>query len=114
VQDFDAARANVRSELAHVYVIADVKQTGSYPFTAVADYVAMLALSEMRISKTCQDLPSITNLILPDCDARLKPDRATDTDLAYLKGVYSVDPGESLQNQRSDIAAVMEKASAPP
>ena len=109
VLDFDSNRANLRSELAHVYVIADVKQTSRYRFTAVADFIAMLSLSEIRISSTCQDLPSITYLIVPDCDARLKPDQATDSDLAFLKGIYSVDPGEALRNQQNDIAAEMAK-----
>jgi hypothetical protein len=54
--------------------------------------------------------PRRTNLIFPDCDKGVKSDRATDADLAYLRGVYKVDPGESLRNQRNDIAAEIEKA----
>ena len=102
-------RANVRSELAHVYIVANVKQTNNYRFAAVADYIAMLTLSEVRISGKCQDLPSITNLILSGCDGRLRPDQATDSDLADLRGIYRVDPGEALRNQQNDIAAEMEK-----
>jgi hypothetical protein len=104
----DPVRAGVRSEFAHIYVIADINQTSSYSFNAVADYIAMLALSEIRTFDACQELPSITNLIVPDCDASRKPGAITETDLAYLRGIYSVDPGEALKTQQSDIAAQME------
>ncbi len=112
VLDSDGVRANLRSELVHVYVIADVNQTKVFRFTAVSDYIAMLALTEMRTSGVCQQLPSITNLTYSDCDDGLKPNEVTDTDLAYLKGIYSVDPGEGLRNQQDDIAAEMEKTLA--
>ena len=108
VRDDDPIRAGVRSEFAHVYVIADVNQTAGYSFNAVADYIAMLALSEIRTFDACQELPSITNLIAPDCEASRKPGAITDIDLAYLRGIYSIDPGESLKTQQSDIAAQME------
>ena len=110
VMDFDPVRAGVRSELMHVYVIADINQTQGQPFTAVADYIAMLSLSEIRVSQSCQPLPSITNLVFPDCGDGLRPVEMTDMDLAYLKGVYSVDPGEALRTQQDDIAAGIEKA----
>jgi len=103
----DALRAGARSEMAHVTVIADVGQTRDYRFSAVADYIAMLALTEMKVAGVCQDLPSVTNLIFSGCAA---PDQASDADLAYLKGIYTVDPGTGLGTQQADIEAAMERA----
>ena len=48
--------------------------------------------------------PSITNLISPVCGADLKSAAITDTDLAYLKAVYTMDPGANFQQQRNFIA----------
>ena len=111
VLDPNGTRAGLRSELVHVLVIADVNQTKVFRFTAVSDYIAMLALTEMRTSGVCKQLPSITNLTHSDCDDGLRsPMRKPPTPtLPYLKGVYSVDPGEGLRTQQKDIAAEMEK-----
>ena len=106
----DALRAGARSEMANVTVIADVGQTRNYRFSAVADYIAMLALTEMKVADACQELPSVTNLIFPGCAA---PDQASDADLAYLKSLYKVDPGAGLGSQQDDIADAMEKLLAP-
>jgi len=106
----DGLRAGARSEMANVTVIADVSQTKDYRFSAVADYIAMLALTEMKVAGACQELPTVTNLIFPGCAA---PDQASDADLAYLKGVHKVDPGAGLGSQQDDIAAAMEKILAP-
>ena len=108
--DSDQLRAGVRSELVHVYVIADVNRTANYRFAAVTDYIAMMALSEVRTFDVCQQLPSVANLTAPDCDAGRKADAISDTDLAYLQGVYGIDPGEALSTQQTDIAARIENA----
>ena len=110
MREGDALRAGARSEMANVTVIADVGQTRDYRFSAVADYIALLALTEMKVADACQELPSVTNLIFPGCAA---PDQASDADLAYLKGVYKVDPGAGLGSQQDDIEAEMEKVMAP-
>jgi len=98
-------REGLNSELAHIYVIADTSKTEGYELGAVADYVAMLALSQTQSFDSCKPIPSITNLIAPSCDADLKPKAITDTDLAYLKAVYSMDPGANFQQQQNYIAA---------
>jgi hypothetical protein len=110
MREGDALRAGARSEMAHVTVIADVNQTKDYRFSAVADYIAMLALTQIKVADACQELPSVTNLIFPGCAA---PDQASDADLAYLKGIYTIDPGAGLGSQQQDIAAEMEKLLAP-
>ncbi|HWC62043.1 MAG TPA: hypothetical protein VG501_00365, partial [Rhizomicrobium sp.] len=94
-------------ELAHIYVIADTGKTQGYELGAVADYVAMLALSQTQSFDACKPMPSITNLISPSCDPELKPKAITDTDLAFLRGVYTMDPGANLEQQQNHIAGTI-------
>jgi hypothetical protein len=103
-------RTGLRSELAHIYIVADVSQTAHYSFLAVADDIAMMALSQTQDFAPCQGLPSVANLMSASCDASRKAGAITNTDLAYLTGVYKMDPGASLQTQQSSIAYQIEAA----
>jgi hypothetical protein len=48
------------------------------------------------------------NLMAAGCAG--KPDAITASDIAYLHGVYTMDPGAPLQVQQNDIASVMAAA----
>jgi hypothetical protein len=98
-------RTGLNAELAHIYIIADTGKTQSFELGAVADYVAMMALSQTQSFDACKPMPSITNLMAPGCDPELKPKAITDTDLAFLRGVYSMDPGANLEQQQNHIAS---------
>ena len=50
-------RTGLNSELAHIYVIADTSKTEGYELGAVADYVAMLALSQTQSFRLLQAHP---------------------------------------------------------
>ncbi len=65
-------RTGLNSELAHIYVVADTGKTQNLELGAVADYVAMLALSQTQNFDACKPIPSITNLISPACGGDLK------------------------------------------
>jgi beta-lactamase regulating signal transducer with metallopeptidase domain len=97
-------RTGLNSEMAHIYIVADTSKTEGYRLGAVADYVAVLALSQTQNFDACRPMPSITNLISPVCGVDLKSAAITDTDLAYLKAVYTMDPGANFQQQRNFIA----------
>ena len=103
-------RTDLRSELAHIYIIADTGKTQDYPLGAIADYVAVLALSQTQSFEDCKSIPSITNLISPSCGADLKPTAITDTDMAFLKAVYAMDPGASLLQQQTFISDEIAKS----
>ena len=103
-------RTGLNSELAHIYVIADTGRTQGMELGAVADYIAMLALSQTQSFDACKPIPSITNLISPACDADLKPRSLTDADLAYLNAVYRMDPGANLAQQQNFISASIAKS----
>jgi hypothetical protein len=103
-------RDGLQSEMAHVFVVADKNRTGDFRLGPIADYVAMLALSQAPAFDECRPLPSITNLFVSGCGAALKPATITDPDIAFLKGIYAMDPGASLRTQQSTIADAVEKA----
>ena len=102
-------RTGLSSMLGHVYIVIDVNQTAHTSFQAVADYVALLALSRTEDYGSCQPLLSITNLMSSNCDA-FKPGAMSATDLAYLTGIYQMDPTASLLNQRNTIISKIQDA----
>jgi hypothetical protein len=102
-------RTGLNSEMAHVFVIADSGKTGDFRLGPIADYVAMLALSQAQSFDECRPLPSITNLFAAGCGEALKPVSITDTDIAFLRGLYKMDPGANLLIQQSAIAGEIEK-----
>ncbi len=109
VDDVGGWRAATKSRAICLYatVIVDAAATARYQVGEMADYVAMLALSRTEDYGDCQLMPSITNLMTPNCDDKLKPDRITPTDIAYLRGIYKMDPGAKLLIQQDEIAAEM-------
>lgn len=96
------------SSIVNVLIVADIRQVGGHEVGSVADYISMLALSEPRSLDQCNELPSILDLV-SDCSARAKPDKLTDSDLAYLKGLYAADLGATTNAmQKESIATGME------
>jgi len=96
-----------RSELMHAVIVADLDRIQGVKLTAMADYIAMLALALTTSFETCQPMPSITNLMSPDCG--LKTAKASDSDMAYLQALYATEPRKSVIEQRGDIALAMKK-----
>ncbi len=101
------ARPEVTSDILGVFIIADSNQTGAMTLGAVADYAAMLALSRLQGDESCQAVPSIINLWAPSCAN--KPDAISASDIGFLRGVYKMDPGATLQVQQDQIAGEMAK-----
>ncbi|HUK03219.1 MAG TPA: hypothetical protein VLW26_13150 [Steroidobacteraceae bacterium] len=91
-----------RSEFVHVLIIADSKPLAAYPLRAVADYIAMLALTRAGL-EGCNPLPSITDLLSGECGERSKPAEATSADLAYLKALYSSRLERNLNVERGEV-----------
>jgi hypothetical protein len=103
-------RTGLRGELLSVFVIVDTGKTGSYQIDSMADYIAMMALSQTAAFDSCQIVASISNLISPFCSGDLKPETITASDIAYLRGVYKMDAGATLQVQQNEIAGEMAKS----
>lgn len=96
------------SSLVNVLILADLNRLSGQPIGPVADYIAMLALSQPRSLDACNDLPSILDLTASDCGAREKPQALTASDMAYLKGLYAADLGATTVSvQKENIATGM-------
>jgi len=99
----------IASQFAGVVIVADAKAIQGRDIAAVADYVAMLALSEAATDGTCKALPTILNLFAADCPGS-PADRVTGVDLAYLRALYATDLGWKLELQQAQLVADMERS----
>lgn len=97
----------LKSELAHVVILAEPARLGDFQIGALADYIAMLSLTQLASLDVCQPLPSIVNLLVQDCAAR--PAALTDTDTAYLKGLYAMGADRSARTQADQIGYFMQQ-----
>jgi hypothetical protein len=93
----------VRSAFYHIIIVADINRLGGYEAGPLADYIAMLALTQLNSLDTCQQLPSIENMLAKGCEA--KAGVLTGNDIAYLRGVYSMSSDRQLlRTQMGEIA----------
>jgi hypothetical protein len=99
----------LKSELTTAIVVIDTTKIEGRQIGALADYVAMLALSQARSYEECQPVPTITNLFAASCVDGTRPDGITDIDTTYLRGLYKMDAGRTLLGERSSIAYEMKK-----
>jgi hypothetical protein len=99
----------LQSELSTAVILMDTQKIAGLQIGPLADYVTMLALSQGQSYDTCQDVPTINNLMAPNCAAELKPVALTDIDATYLRGLYKMDAGQSYRGQRSSIVFAMKK-----
>jgi hypothetical protein len=92
----------VRSGFHHIIIVADINKLKGYEAGPLADYIAMLALAQLNSLDTCQQLPSIVNMLAPGCET--KAGALTPSDIAYLRGLYQTGPDKRLLSQQDDIA----------
>ena len=95
--------SGLSSWIVHVLVIADLNKIAGYTIGSVSDYIAMLVLAQPASLDTCEELPSITELMASHCDERKKAEALTAGDLAYLKGLYSANLELTTSLERSHI-----------
>jgi hypothetical protein len=99
------------SELNHVVIVAEPAKLLDYEIGTLADYIAILALSQIPPPESCQDLPSILNLLVPDCSRTAKA--LTSGDVAYLRALYKITPTASFHGQRGEMMYQMEQSLTP-
>jgi len=109
----------VTAQMGMATVIIDAKVAEGLTIGTVADYAALLGLSQTVQRGICHPAPSIANLLLQGCDPALVSRTITEVDLAMLDGLYhSPETPEVLQRQRivGAMKAAMAKAhgGAPP
>jgi len=99
----------LKSQLTTAVILVDKQKIVGQEIGPLADYIAMLALSQGQSYDTCQDVPTINNLMAANCAAELKPAALTDIDATYLRGLYKMDAGQSYRGERSSIVFEMKK-----
>jgi len=97
---------NVRSSIVFALIVVDTNKVTGYPIGAIADYIAVMALTKPRLADGCGKLPSIFDLMAPACETG-KADSITAGDLAYLRALYKIQPEQTLGLQQSSIADIM-------
>ena len=94
-----------------ILIVADAKKVAGYPVGQVADYMAMLSLSEAEAPGDCHALSSVLDLLSADCTTPDRPQALTAGDKAYLEGLYAMDLNEIGSLQRSAVANSMLRGS---
>jgi hypothetical protein len=100
--------AGLASEFSGVMIVADWTKVAGYEVGAIADYIAVLALSHAKSLEACGTAPSIADLISTVCD-RARPQAITDDDVAYLKALYGINPRLFLSTQQGAVADRMKR-----
>lgn len=100
------------STLYNVVIAADPSKLKEYSMGSLADYIAMLALSQPKSFDACWEVPSITNLLSKECTPERKTTTISDNDTRFLYGLYRMDPIFSVFQQRSQIRYFMEHRGA--
>jgi hypothetical protein len=91
-----------------IIIVADPNKLLDHEIGSLADYIAMLALTQLGALDTCQQLPSIVNLLATGCAS---PATAlTDSDLGYLKGLYHMRASGKLSVQQDEISYQMQQS----
>ncbi len=105
------------SVFRHVLVVVDIGRAGDYNSGVVADYVAMLAMSQPRSLDACNVLPSVVDLFVSRCPGgSVAKNGLTRADVAYLTALYKTNLESKKSGQQTDIAYrmadMLSKASA--
>jgi hypothetical protein len=97
-----------RTIFKNVLVVIDSRAAEGKTLGTLADYVAMMALSQAKSLDGCAALPSVMDLMAKaSCPGRDPPNGLTDTDIAFLTGLYFSDPETKGAQQQVEIAARM-------
>ena len=100
----------LKSNFVNALVIVDLSKIGDLQIGSLADYVAMEALAQTQAADNCRAMPTVTNLALAGCPIPNKATALTDTDIAYLRALYRVQPDAKLNMQEHQISHDMEKS----
>lgn len=103
-------RNGITSEFAAVTIVAALDTVNYHELGAIADYIALLALSQTKAFDSCQKMETVANLLVPGCDLANRINGLTPGDTAFLKALYHADAGGTLVAQQAAIANQMKKS----
>jgi hypothetical protein len=95
----------IHTGFRHILIVIDSTKLAGQDIVPLADYISMLALTQINSLDACQNLPSIVDRMAPDCSHAV--DSLTKYDLAYLKGLYHMTAGRNMISQRGEIGDLM-------
>jgi len=96
-----------RSVLYNGIVAINPDKLADREIGGLADYISVVALSQLTSLDRCQSLPSIVNMLVPNCAAGA--DAMTPSDLAFLRGLYRMRADSTLRMQKDFIAYEMRR-----
>lgn len=98
---------DVRQDLDRAIIIVDATRVGDVQLTALADYIAMVALAQVSADAQTRGYPTILNLFAEQ-PAHARPGALTEWDEAYLQGLYAATRNApNLRAHEADIARRM-------
>jgi hypothetical protein len=95
----------IHTGFTHVLIVIDSTKLAGQDIVPLADYISMLALTQLNSLDACQDLPSIVNRMAQNCGQAV--DGLTKYDLAYLQALYHMTTGRNMVLQRGEIGDLM-------
>jgi hypothetical protein len=95
--------SSVHSEIYNALIVVDAKSILGHSIGSIADYIAMLTLTMASAPERCSTLPSILDMLLPNCADNEQLTGITAGDLAFLRALYKTDLELVLPLERSGI-----------
>ena len=97
-----------RSVFKNVLVVVDSRVVTGKSLGPLADYLAVLALSQAKSLDGCSAFPSILDLMAKSpCPGRDPPGGITAADAAFLTALYAANPEAAAIAEQNDIAGRM-------
>jgi hypothetical protein len=93
----------VASQLNHSLVVVDARKVDGFEVAALADYLSLVALADIRPDATQPDQASILNLFAEPGG----PKRLTASDQAYLRALYKLKTDRTAPDQLGALASGM-------
>ncbi len=103
VWDFSRIKIERADEFVTALIVVDANAVEDQPVGAIADHIAMLALSDPGVRHGCSPLPSLMDALDPACPSSASLDSLSPYDEAFLKGLYASNAEEVLQAERGSI-----------
>jgi len=98
----------VSSDFHHIVIVVEPAKLLEYEIGTLADYIALLALSQTPAPERCEELPTILNLLVAGCPS--PPKALTGVDIAYLRALYKMTPTANFSGQRGEMIYQMKKS----
>jgi hypothetical protein len=98
----------MKSMFANVILVADTYLLDGKDLGMLADYLALLAVSEPKSLDGCNAMPSVLDVLAKSaCQGRDAPNGLTPADAAYLTSLYESDPENRTVAAENDITGRM-------